>query len=224
MDKKQFVKHVKEGCKITKAIVGKKGGVNLKECQKTMMCKWENCQKEFIDRHDAKLTDEEREKCKNDDFNKSFDCEQSLLKKKGLDDKIALEAHCEVTKCPQIRELQEKILNSHSKKSGKHNKKSNKSKKNKKSDWEIRSECIDTHCAKDKENQKQLFRKLNDKAYKCQAKHKTWKDQTKCSALESKKHLLASKITSKCIREHCKMPNTTHNNKKGSKSKKHSNK
>ena len=57
----------------------------------------------------ARLTDEELKSCQHKDFMKQLNCNEKLLKKKRLFDKIAMEEHCVANKCPQMHEFQEKI-------------------------------------------------------------------------------------------------------------------
>jgi hypothetical protein len=105
MDIIQFTKQVKENCHF---LVPPEEKHQRKECMDTMMCPWNNCQKELQDVEKAQLNEEERKSCKNKDFNKEIDCNQKLIEKKGLMDKIAMQAHCEANKCPNQEILRKK--------------------------------------------------------------------------------------------------------------------
>lgn len=203
MDKKTFNKQNKLGCKVAVVFAGKKN-LSQNECEKIKMCKWDNCQQEIIARNAAELTEKETASCSNKDIKKMLACEKRISDKKGLHDKLANEIHCEVTKCPQMRTLQEKITNSYTQQLNERKKKlSVKSKANKMTPYEIRIACIDSKCSKEKEHERQLYKAFNAKAYECQAKYKTWKEQSKCSNSENKKYNAAIKKTFKCSTKHC---------------------
>ena len=140
MDKKTFVNQLEAGCNF-----GFKGK-EQKACQKTMMCNWDKCQQEQQELHASRLTDEDRKSCENKDWKKQFACQERITKKRGLLDKIANAAHCEVNKCPQIRKLNEKRIKNFTA-----NAKSKQSKKSKESKWADVEACRVQHCSKEED-------------------------------------------------------------------------
>jgi hypothetical protein len=170
-----------------------------KKCLQTLMCNWNKCQAEQVAYHASQLTDEDRKLCENKDFKKQWACQEKLTKKKGMLDKLAVAANCEINKCPKIRALNKKMIDEWTKKSQNKKKKTTKTK----TEFEKKQECVETHCAKEKENLKQLGIASMDKMYECQKKYTTWKDQTKCYSPSAKKHTLAMRKVYKCSKKHC---------------------
>jgi len=192
MDKKTFVNQIEAGCNF-----GFKGK-EQKNCQKTMMCNWDKCQKEQQELQTSRLTDEDRKSCENKDWQKQFACQESITKKRGMLDKLANAAHCEVNKCPEIRKLNEKRI-----KNFMANIKS-KRKQSKKSKWVDVKACRVQHCSKEEDKMAKTSEEQDEAQFMCYKKFNTWKAQTKCLDPSAKKSENARKRFHKCSDKHCK--------------------
>jgi len=192
MDIKGFKKNVKQSCHFMAPLAGRK------ECIETMMCNWNNCQKEMQDK------EAERKTCENEkDFSKQVDCRVKLFQKS---DKIAALAHCEANKCPQIRDYirkQGKEMAKRMTKNMKHTK-----------DVEERKKCIESHCGKETKNQKEQMDKLDETVFECQKKYAIRKEQDNCSKQATKNYKKAETHKNNCIDKYCKpKPSKPSNNK-----------
>jgi len=190
MDKKTFIKNTKQGCRG----FGKNASVR-KECENATMCRWDKCQQEVIDTHNARITDEERQSCHNKDFMKQFNCQEKLTKKKGLQDKMAMEEHCVANKCPQLNEFIKKI--------GAQVIKQFKSKRNSKSKFAAIDECLHKNCSKEQEDEDKTEKQKSDKRYECVKTYKTKKEQDKCSEPSLKQSKKSREKFHKCREKHC---------------------
>ena len=194
MDKKEFIKNTKIGCRVLK-----KNASARKECEKVTMCSWDKCQKEVIDLHNAILTDEERKSCENKDYMKQLNCTDKLTKKKGVFDKIAMVLHCEANKCPQIHEFNEKVAN----KITNNFVKSLKSKRKTKSNFAAIDDCLNKNCSKEQEDVDKQNKQAGVKRYGCTKTYKTWKEQRTCNmSFMKQSHKSRSKLY-KCRDKHC---------------------
>lgn len=190
MDIKEFKKHVKNGCRF----MTPPNPPNLrKECMDIMMCNWNKCQSEQQDLASARLTDADRESCKNKDFSKEFNCEQKLTKKKGLYNKSAALLHCTANKCPKIRNYVEKA--------GRELVKRLNSKMS--SNMAQREECMKEHCSKEVQERKKQNELFEKGSYECEKKFGTHKEQLKCNRKINKKTTKASLKTIDCRAKHC---------------------
>jgi hypothetical protein len=201
MDKKTFVNQIKSGCKL--GVKGKE----QKECQRTMMCNWDKCQKEQQELEASILSDDDRKSCENKDWQKQNDCLLSITRKRGMLDKLANAAHCEANKCPGIRKLNEKriknfMASSKSKKSKK-SKKSNQSDQSDQSEWADLEACRVQHCSKEKDEKVKTSEEQDEARFICYKKFNTSKAQTKCFAPSEKKYENAIKRVHKCSDKHC---------------------
>ena len=187
MDIKEFNKHVKNGCHFI-------APPNLrKECMDTMMCNWNKCQREQQDLASARFTDADLEFCKNKDFNKEFNCEQKLTKKKGLMDKSSALLHCTANKCPKIRNLYKKASRELTKRM--HLKKN--------SSMVQREKCMKEHCSKEEKERDKQFELFDKNAYECEQKYETYKEQLKCNRKTEKQTTKSSLNAMDCKEKHC---------------------
>jgi hypothetical protein len=187
-DKKDFENEIKNGCKITFK------GKEIKECQKTMMCNLNKCRKEQQELHASKLTDEDRKTCEHKDWKKEFACQNRITKKRGHLDKLANAAHCEVNKCPEIRELNEKRIQKYKDRF-----------KSKQSNYDgVIIECQKQHCSKQLDERDKAITNAQNAHYDCLKKFNTWKTQIKCSQPFAKKSARKHNKLHMCKEKHCK--------------------
>lgn len=190
MNFKDYKEQVKKNCHWTAPPAGRR------ECMETIMCNWNNCQKEMQDK------EAERKTCENEkDFSKQVDCRMKLFQKS---DKMAALAHCKANKCPQIRDYirkQGKEMAKRITKNMKHTK-----------DVEERLKCIESNCGNKEKQKKEQMDKLDEKVFECQKKFSTRKEQDNCHKQETKKYKKAEQQYFNCLDKYCK-PKPSHSSK-----------
>lgn len=199
---KEFQKDIKSICSF---LVGKKDKKNHDKCMNVTMCQFHKCNEELNAFRDARLTEEERNKChENKKFSEMLKCSSKIMKKKDFHNKHAKLEHCIANKCPEdhkfAEELDEIVKNKFKLKSCEKCDK----------EEEMRDNAIKNH-----------LKVSND----CKRIHDTEKSQYKCSKKAiSQVGKTSSKYLS-CRTKYCSSKNnssiTLKNSKQKSKTKKH---